>query len=327
MSSAGAWSCRTRSQIHSIFPFTPSPPPPFLFPLSFFPLSSLRLLSQELAPSAVIIGLIGYLESIAISKSFARENSYSVHASQEFIALGAANFVGSFFHAYPVTGSFSRTSVNAQCNVESSFSGVVTGLVVILVLEALTKVFFYIPKAVLGMIIILAVMKMVNVRVPLQLWRVSKLDLLAYIASFCGCLFLDIQYGVPMGVGISLLGLLYNVARPKHAVISSLPLAPPVSESLNSNESDVFAIPPGVVVFQLGGDMIFPSVEDTIDLINDRIRANPSVHRLVLDMSKVSNMDFTGVQALLELAEYCESKTSLRLCVAHLHADVREVGG
>jgi sodium-independent sulfate anion transporter 11 len=100
----------------------------------------------KLGPAAVTIALLGYLESIAIGKTFAQKNGYRLDPTQELRAIGLANVVSSFFSSYPVTGSFSRTAVNAASNVETQLGGVVSGLAVIFSLAFLTPAFYYIPK-------------------------------------------------------------------------------------------------------------------------------------------------------------------------------------
>lgn len=87
---------------------------------------------------SVVVALIGYLESIAIGKAFARQNKYKIDASQELVAIGSANVISSFFRSYPVTGSFSRTAVNSASGVMTPAAGSITGLIVILALLFLT---------------------------------------------------------------------------------------------------------------------------------------------------------------------------------------------
>ncbi|KAG1068739.1 hypothetical protein G6F42_026344 [Rhizopus arrhizus] len=102
-------------------------------------------------PSVVIILI---LEHVAIAKSFGRINNYKIDADQEIIAIGAANVIGSFFGAYPNTGSFSRTAITARSGARTPMSGVFSALVVLLCLYALTPAFYYIPDAILSAIII-----------------------------------------------------------------------------------------------------------------------------------------------------------------------------
>ena len=103
-----------------------------------------------------------YLESIAIAKSFARANGYDVVPSQELVAIGVGNLFSSFFHSFPITGSFSRTAVNSASGVATPLSGLVTGSIVMIALLLLTSMLQYVPKAALSSIIIVAVLKLFN---------------------------------------------------------------------------------------------------------------------------------------------------------------------
>lgn len=87
------------------------------------------------------------LEHISIAKAFGRINDYKINPNQEVIAIGATNIVGTFFGAYPATGSFSRTALKSKSGVRTPAAGIITGLVVILALYALTDAFYYIPMA------------------------------------------------------------------------------------------------------------------------------------------------------------------------------------
>jgi len=95
-------------------------------------------------PVATIILL---LEHIAIAKSFGRINDYKIVPDQEVIAIGLTNIIGSFFGAYPATGSFSRTALKSKSGVRTPAAGIITGIVVLLALYALTDAFYFIPMA------------------------------------------------------------------------------------------------------------------------------------------------------------------------------------
>lgn len=94
----------------------------------------------EIAPKLLAITLATVLEHIAIAKAFARRNRYQIDANQELLTLGLANVTASFFGAYTVTGSFSRSAVKFQCGVKTPFAGFVTGALVILAIFFLTPV-------------------------------------------------------------------------------------------------------------------------------------------------------------------------------------------
>ncbi|EHK18585.1 uncharacterized protein TRIVIDRAFT_158532 [Trichoderma virens Gv29-8] len=145
-------------------------------------------------PAAVIVMLI---EHISISKSFGRVNNYIIDPSQELVAIGVSNLLGPFLGAYPATGSFSRTAIKSKAGVRTPFAGVITAIVVLLALYALTAVFFYIPNAALAAVIIHAVGDVITpLPVVFQFWRVSPLEVIIFLAGVLVTVFSTIENGI-----------------------------------------------------------------------------------------------------------------------------------
>lgn len=239
-----------------------------------------------LASRCIVVALVGYLESIAIGKAFARQNNYVVDASQELIAIGGSNIVGSFFDAYPATGSFSRTAVNSASGVATPAGGALTGTIVLLAAAFMTQYFYYIPYAALSAVIMSAVITMFEWEVVPEMWRVSKLDLLPLLASFFGCLFYNIEGGMLIAMGLSLLIL---VVQHFHA---------PAPEG---DDEPMPALPARVVCFRLRG-FNFPAVNVTTTKVETRVR-DEHARALVLDARRVRVADFTAVQAIGNFAD------------------------
>ena len=155
--------------------------------------------------------------------------SLQIDNSQEFIALGMANFIGSFFQAYPVTGSFCRTPINAKTGAHTLLSGVLAGTIVIIAIELLSDCFKYIPQASLAAIVMVAVIPLIDIKArviidiaivvhtsgqaPLRMWRVCRLDILPYTTCFVAVLFAGVEIGIAAAVGLSLVAPLYRQAR------------------------------------------------------------------------------------------------------------------
>src|SRR5690606_32758151 len=106
-------------------------------------------LVADLLPTAVVIAMVGFLESVAVAKVYARRNRYEIEPNQERLALGAANVASGVFGGYPVTGGFSRTAVNANAGARTPLASVVTAALVLVVLAALTPLFHDLPQATL----------------------------------------------------------------------------------------------------------------------------------------------------------------------------------
>ena len=134
----------------------------------------------DLLPSAAIVCLIGFLESIAIAKGIAAKRGYRVEATQELIALGTSNIFGSMFSSYPVTGSFSRSAVNDDTGAISGLSAVTTATLILFTLILLTPIFYFLPKNVLAAVVMSSVVGLVDIDEAKFLWRINKKDLLLW---------------------------------------------------------------------------------------------------------------------------------------------------
>ena len=170
---------------------------------------------KDLLPLALTLSLIAFMEAISQAKAIEdKHNDYKVDANQELIALGLSNIVGSIFKSYPSTGGFSRTAVNDQSGAKTGMSFIIAAGLVALTLLFLTPLFYYLPKAVLGGIIIVAVMGLINIKYPIKLWKYNKDDLIMLLGTFAVTLTIGIKEGIIVGVILSLGFLIFRSTRP-----------------------------------------------------------------------------------------------------------------
>ncbi len=145
---------------------------------------------KALIPAALTLALIAFMEAISVAKAIEeKHDDYKIDCNQELIALGASNLVGSFFSSYPVTGGFSRSAVSDQAGSKSGVSALVSALLILLTLLFFTDYFYYLPNAVLGSIILVAVFGLIDLKLPRSLWKTDKMavsiyTLLDYKATF-----------------------------------------------------------------------------------------------------------------------------------------------
>ena len=169
----------------------------------------------RLLPTVITVALIGFVESISIARVFDRRNGVrEVRPNQELYALGISKVAGSFFQALPSSGSFTRSAVNYDNGAKTALSNVFTALVIGLTLLFLTGLFYYLPKAILAAIILLAVRSLFDYQEALHLWHTDKLDFVTMAATFLLTLLLGIEIGVLCGVLLSLALLYARPARP-----------------------------------------------------------------------------------------------------------------
>ncbi|KAL5274003.1 SLC26A11.2 family protein [Megaselia abdita] len=189
----------------------PFKPPPFHTTINGVEYSFTEMVTS-LGSSLITIPLISILETVAIAKSFAKGKT--VDASQEMVAVGLCNIISSFVQSMPITGSFTRTALNNASGVKTTLGGAVTGILVILTLAFLTSTFYYIPKATLSAIIIAAMIFMVDHERIVEVWKSKKSDMIPFLVTLLACLFLGLEYGMILGIGVNLMFILITSARP-----------------------------------------------------------------------------------------------------------------
>lgn len=244
-------------------------------------------IASELPVSVIIL----LLEHIAIAKSFGRVNDYKVIPDQEVVAIGVNNLIGTFFNAYPATGSFSRSALKAKCGVKTPLAGIFTGGVVLLALYCLTSAFFYIPKATLSAVIIHAVSDLIaNYKVTWNFWNISPLDCGIFLIAVIITIFASIEDGVYFAICASAAVLLFRVAKPKGHFLGKVQVAEVINPVINySDDSDVSSSNSEVEIHQvLSNSTNYQStdsgkvkVKDTFNNItpttNQLARSNPNI--------------------------------------------------
>lgn len=180
-------------------------------------------LIQQLFPIALTLALVAFMEAISVAKAIEeKHNDYKVDPNQELIALGGANLVASFFQSYPTTGGFSRTAVNNEAGAKTGIAALVSALIVALILAFFTHWFYYLPKAVLGAIILVAVINLIDFKFPVRLYKKRKDEFALLIITFLSTLFLGITEGILIGIVLSIFILLYRTSKPHYAFLGRI---------------------------------------------------------------------------------------------------------
>jgi sodium-independent sulfate anion transporter 11 len=163
--------------------------------------------------SLITIPLVSILEIIAISKAFSKGKV--VDATQQMVALGLCNIASCFFQSVPITGSFTRTAVNHNSGVKTTFGGVITGIIVLLALGLLTGTFYFIPKTTLAAVVIAAMISMIETHEILEIYRTKRMDIIPFMITFGMSLWLGLEFGIVAGVLANIVLILYMTSRPQ----------------------------------------------------------------------------------------------------------------
>ncbi|MCS3663751.1 SulP family sulfate permease [Salinibacter ruber] len=274
-----------------------------------------------LTPSALAIGLVGFMESIAVAKVYAGRHRYDIDANQELIGLGLANIAGAFFSAYPTTGGFSRTAVNDEAGARTTLAGLVAAGVIALTLLLLTPLFYYLPNAVLAAIIMVAVSGLIEWKEALHLWEVDRKDLGLMALTFGATLALGIEEGILAGVIVSLIVVIYQSSTPHTALMGRLP-GTDTYRNLKRNPEALTRS--DVVVVRMDANLYFATASAFQDLVRRVDTQDPSLRAVVVDMYPVNRIDSTGVEALKKVIETCR-RHNVALYLAGVKGPVRDM--
>ncbi|MEN8893255.1 MAG: sulfate permease [Planktotalea arctica] len=262
--------------------------PPLTLP-SFSP----ALLNQLLLP-AILISLIGFVESISVAQTLAAKKRQRIDPDQELIGLGAANIGASLTGGFPVTGGFSRSVVNFDAGAETPAAGAFTAIGLAIAALALTPLIFFLPKATLAATIIVAVLSLVDFSILKRSWDYSKADFAAVSATILLTLALGVEAGVSAGVALSILLHLYKSSRPHIAEVGQVP---GTEHFRNVLRHDVIT-DPNVVTLRVDESLYFANARYLEDKIHNRVAHDKAIRHVILQCSAINEIDLSALESL-----------------------------
>ncbi len=276
----------------------------------------------NLAATAFVITIVGFMESIAVAKVYARRNRYELVPNSELIGLGAANVASGLFGGYPVTGGFSRTAVNATAGARTPLASLITASIVLATIAFLTPLFASLPNAALGAIIIMAVIGLVDVAEMRHIAKVKKSDLISLSVAFGATLILGIELGILVAVIASMLVVFARMSMPHTAVLGHVDGTTSYRNVDRFPEAQVID---GVRIVRIDAALSFVNAVNVkrlilghVDQLTDEPRA------LVLDASGINDLDATGAEMLLEVIAEIEER-GVVLHLTDVKGPVRDV--
>ena len=276
----------------------------------------------NLAVTALVITMVGFMESIAVAKVYARRHRYEVEPNQELVGLGAANVASGLFGGYPVTGGFSRTAVNDTAGARTPFASVITAGIVLLTIAFLTPLLSSLPNAALGAVIIMAVVGLIDVAEMRHIARVKKTDLVSLSVAFLSTLVLGIELGIAVAVVASMLVVFARMSKPHSAVLGHVADTTSYRNVHRFPETTTVA---GIRIVRVDAALSFVNATHVKKLLiahADEIDAPPRA--LVLDASGINDIDATGAEMMHELLPELEDR-GIRLHLTDVKGPVRDV--
>lgn len=254
-------------------------------------------LVQKLLPSAFMIAMISFVESLAIAQATALQKRDDLNSNQELIALGLANIAAGINSCFAVSGSLSRTVVNADAGAKTPMAGVLSSLFMIAVSLYFTGLFQNLPLTVLAATIFVSIWKLVIFTPFYETWKYSRADGLAMIATFLGVTCIDISTGLIIGIVLTFILLLWRISRPHIAVIG---LIEGTQHFRNVSRYDVVTIPT-IASFRVDENLSFLNAHVLKGYIITELSHNKAVKHVVINCSSISNIDLSALEMLEEL--------------------------
>ncbi len=257
------------------------------------PSFSTDLIGLLLLP-AILISVIGFVESVSVAQTLAAKKRQRIDPNQELIGLGAANLGAAFTGGYPVTGGFARSVVNFDAGAETPAAGILTAIGLAIAAVALTPLIYFLPTATLAATIIVAVLSLVDFSILKRSWTYSKADFLAVATTILLTLGLGVETGVSAGVALSVALHLYKTSRPHVAEVG---LVPGTQHFRNIHRHSVLT-DPTLLSIRIDESLYFANARFLEDYIADRVATDCPIRNVVLMCSAVNEIDLSALESL-----------------------------
>jgi SulP family sulfate permease len=249
---------------------------------------------SELAVSAMLISIIGFVESVSVGKTLAAKRRQRINPNQELVALGAANVASAVSAGFPVTGGFSRSIVNFDAGAQTPAASILAAAGIALAALLLTPALFYLPKATLAATIIVAVTSLLDLEVIRRAWDYSISDFIAVVLTIGATLLLGVELGVLAGIVASVLLHLYKTTRPHMAVVGAIA----GTEHFRNVERHNVITHPNIVSLRVDESLYFANASYLEDYIYRLIADHEELEHVILQCTAVNEIDMSALEAL-----------------------------
>lgn len=249
---------------------------------------------QQLFVSALLISVVGFVESVSVAQTLAAKRRQRISPDQELIGLGASNVASAASGGFPVTGGFSRSVVNFDAGAETPAAGAFTAVGIAIATLVLTPLIFFLPKATLAATIIVAVLSLVDLSALKRTWNYSRSDFAAMLATIVLTLVEGVELGIIAGVGLSVLLYLYRTSKPHSAIVGRVP---GTQHFRNVDRFDVETCK-RVLTLRVDESLYFANARYLEDRIYDLVAKQPELEHLVLMCPAVNLIDASALESL-----------------------------
>lgn len=249
---------------------------------------------RDLAIPALLISVVGFVESVSVGQTLAAKRRQRIEPNQELVALGAANLSSSFTGGFPVTGGFSRSVVNFDAGAQTPAAGVFTAAGILLTSLLLTPALYFLPKATLAATIVVAVLSLVDLGILKRTWAYSKPDFIAVTLTLAMTLLAGVEVGLMCGVGASLALFVLKTSRPHIATVG---LVAGTEHFRNVKRHNV-QTSAKLASLRVDESLYFANARALEDYVNDTVASSEALEHVVLQCAAINTIDASALESL-----------------------------
>ena len=249
---------------------------------------------QQLAVPALLISVVGFVESVSVGQTLAAKRRQRIEPDQELVALGAGNLSAALSGGLPVTGGFARSVVNFDAGARTPAAGAYTAVGILFTSLLLTPALYHLPQATLAATIIVAVLSLVDLGVLRRTWRYAKADFAAVSTTLLVTLGAGVEAGLIAGVGLSLVLFLFRSSRPHIAEVGWLP----GTEHFRNVLRHPVKVSPRLASLRVDESLWFANARALEDRVNDLVASRPDLRHVVLQCSAINGIDASALESL-----------------------------
>lgn len=249
---------------------------------------------RQLATSAVLISLVGFVESVSVAQTLAAKRRERILPDQELIGLGAANIAASLTGGYPVSGGFARSVVNFDAGARTPAAGAFTAVGILIAAVLLTPYLYFLPQATLAATIIVAVLSLVDLGALKRTWDYSLGDFASMAATIAVTLLFGVETGIVAGVATSIGQHLWRTSWPHCAIVGQVP----GTEHFRNVQRYAVITTDEVITIRVDESLYFPNARFLEERITGLAVDCPSLKHIVLMCPAVNHIDASALESL-----------------------------
>ncbi|WP_347455154.1 SulP family inorganic anion transporter [Acinetobacter thermotolerans] len=288
------------------------------FPPLSFPHWNWELV-MTLLPGATMIAMISFVESLSIAQATALQQRSQLNSNQELIALGIANISAGVSAAFPVTGSLSRTVVNADAGARTPMAGVLSSLLIVVVSLFFTGFFEALPLTILAATIIVSIWRLVDFQPFMDAWRYSRADGIAMWVTFFGVVFIDITTGLIIGIISTFALMLWRISRPHIAVVGLLE----GTQHFRNVQRHQVLTSDRVLSLRIDENLTFLNANAFKGFLINAVSDKQHLEHVIINCSSISGIDLSALEMLEDINTEL-SKLKIRLHLAEVKGPVMD---